>query len=313
MTAEIKNKVLFVEWCAADALDGTLQMDPMTELAYRRILDMIYSTNDNLIDDDSVLQYSTKAGAKWKAIKKSLIDVHGKIYIEDGRIRNRTCTEKIEKARKNIAQKAAAAHAKHEKDKSLKNNKARSAAAHASADAGAHANQEPNNQEIEDAVDARAQDAPPDQAKNVSCETKIEQENARPECVGAAEQKTRADIGAMGDAIAEITGWADDPRWFGNYSRLGAWIAEGWDFEMDILPTVRRVMANRKANGRGPPGDLAYFERACADAFANRTAPVKEGRADEQGFNRNRNPQSAVEGAFAGFARAKMPDDLSGF
>lgn len=75
MTSSGGNKVLFVEWCAADALGGTLQMDPLTELAYRRILDMIYATDDNLMDDDAVLQYSTKAGKKWKAIKLSLIHI----------------------------------------------------------------------------------------------------------------------------------------------------------------------------------------------------------------------------------------------
>lgn len=171
-------KVLFVEWCAADALGGTQNMEPLTELAYRRIIDMIYSSNDNLLDDDKVLQYSTKTGTKWKAIKQALIEVHQKIYIEDGKIRHRKCTEKLEKSRKNIEQKRVAQAAMIEarkaknndladesdenscekngdpvdeknngsdNDKSLKDNETGLAAASAVATAAALANQEPKN------------------------------------------------------------------------------------------------------------------------------------------------------------------------
>src|SRR3954452_20721548 len=107
----MSDKILVIEWCAKDALDGTSQMAPLTELAYRRILDMIYSTNDQLLDDDSVLQYSTKTGSKWKAIKKELIEVHKKITIEDGRIRHHVCTEKLAKSQRQIDQKSEAGKA----------------------------------------------------------------------------------------------------------------------------------------------------------------------------------------------------------
>lgn len=115
------SKVLFVEHCADDFLGGTANMDAMTELAYRRICDLIYSTNDKLMDNDS-LQYATKTGSKWKKIRKELIEVYGKIYVEDGFIRQKTCQEKIEKARKNIEQKALAGNASAEARKALKNN-----------------------------------------------------------------------------------------------------------------------------------------------------------------------------------------------
>jgi len=140
------SKPLFVEWCAKDVLDGTAQMDALTELAYRRVIDMIYSSNDTLRDNDEVMQYATKTGKKWKAIKKELVEVYGKIFIENGYIRQAKCTEKLAKSRANIQQKADAALAMHEKRKSLKENKSPAAAAPAPVHAAAHANQEPNNQ-----------------------------------------------------------------------------------------------------------------------------------------------------------------------
>ena len=114
-----EQKILFVQYCAKDFLDGTQNMDAITELAYRRICDMIYSTNDNLLDNDS-LQYATKTGAKWKRIRKELIEIHKKIFIENGFIRNVKCTEKIEDSRKNIEQKRVAGIKSSEIRKSLK-------------------------------------------------------------------------------------------------------------------------------------------------------------------------------------------------
>lgn len=265
-------EVLFVEWCAKDALDGMSQMEPLTELAYRRIMDMIYATNDELLDDDKVLQYSTKTGSKWKAIKKSLIEVHKKIYVEGGKIRQKKCTEKLEKSRKNIAQKSEAAKAKHEKAKSLKDNNSPPADAHPSADAAEHAdayaNQEPKNPSKKNA------DEPPD-------------------------------IFALGSQLAEITGWADDPNWMGNYSRIGAWLEQGMDFDLDILPAVKEVMRRRKS--RSPPGSLNYFDRAIADAHATRTKPLPEGTSNARS---NPNP-SAVDALYAGFATAAREDTIS--
>lgn len=145
-----EHKVLFVEWCAKDALDGTQQMDPMTELAYRRVLDMIYATNDDLLDDDKVLQYSTKTGPKWRAIKKALIEVHKKIYVENGKIRNAVCTKKLEKSRANIEQKSIAGKSSAEARKALKDNETGSTAVETSVataePTGVPTNQEPNNQ-----------------------------------------------------------------------------------------------------------------------------------------------------------------------
>jgi len=136
-------KVLFVEYCADDFLGGTLELDPLTELAYRRICDMIYKSNDNLRDTDS-LAHATKAGTKWKKIRQELIDIE-KIFIENGYIRNEKCTEKLAKSRKNIEQKSLAGKYSAEKAKSLKEQETTPTAVTTTVITAEATNQEPKN------------------------------------------------------------------------------------------------------------------------------------------------------------------------
>ena len=108
---------------------------------------------------------------------------------------------------------------------------------------------------------------------------------------GEGETKTESDspaLGAnapvgktvpqMGKEIEEVVGWADDPRWFGDYSRLTVWLQQGCLYEEDILPTIKRVM-KKKTGSR--PSNLKYFENAVADAKASRLQPMKEGKPHE--------------------------------
>jgi nitrogen fixation protein len=67
---------------------------------------------------------------------------------------------------------------------------------------------------------------------------------------------------------------ADDPNWFSRHGRVAQWLANGWDLELDILPTVTRIVASRKSRGKTPARSLEFFEDAIADALAARTAPV---------------------------------------
>lgn len=118
------RKPLFVQWCPKDAIDGMMFLDPFEELAYRRLIDFIYLTNDNLQDDDKKLRHMLKVGNKWKNIKKTLID-EGKIVVIDGKITNKTCKKVLEKVReKSALAKAAveAREAKKQKRKPLKSN-----------------------------------------------------------------------------------------------------------------------------------------------------------------------------------------------
>jgi len=119
------NNGLFVDYCAKDFLDGTLNLDPWEELAYRRVVDMIYATNDRLPDDDKKLAWSTKAGSRWTKIKAVLIAA-GKIEVIDGRISNRRCRAELEKSARKISQRSDAGKASAVSRNHLNNNESQS-------------------------------------------------------------------------------------------------------------------------------------------------------------------------------------------
>lgn len=112
---------LFVQYCAKDFLQATNNLTPWEELAYRRIVDHIYTSDDGLLDDDKMLAWSTKSGSRWKAIKAALIQ-KGKIEIIDGRISNPRCRVELQKTAEKIAKQSAKGKASAEARKSLKNN-----------------------------------------------------------------------------------------------------------------------------------------------------------------------------------------------
>lgn len=114
-----KDKPIWVRWCAKDALDGMGILSPLEELAYRRVLDLIFVSDDHLVDDDRAMAWMTKAGRQWKAIKKRLLDL-GKITVEDGFIRNARASDACTESRDFVAQKVKAGAASAEARKSLK-------------------------------------------------------------------------------------------------------------------------------------------------------------------------------------------------
>ena len=61
------TKVIHVDWEPRSAILAMQQLKPLEELAYRRILDLIYIHGNELIDDDAELGRMTKTGKKWPA------------------------------------------------------------------------------------------------------------------------------------------------------------------------------------------------------------------------------------------------------
>ncbi|MBL4761269.1 MAG: DUF1376 domain-containing protein [Gammaproteobacteria bacterium] len=117
--------ILFVDWCASDVLKETQMLEPYEDLAYRIIMDFILSTNDNLPDDDRRLARLTKTFRKWKGIKQTLIDFN-LIELENGFIRHKKVTSKLQHARKFYEQKRGAGIASAKKRKALKNKETKS-------------------------------------------------------------------------------------------------------------------------------------------------------------------------------------------
>ena len=105
------------------------------------------------------------------------------------------------------------------------------------------------------------------------------------------ERMNDADVGAsarpawiaIGERVMDLMGVRDDPRWMGNYSLVEMWLKQGYDAEADIYPTVAAIMAKR--NGHGAPTNLKYFDRAIAQAHADRIRPAPEVIANGPGHS----------------------------
>lgn len=112
----------------------------------------------------------------------------------------------------------------------------------------------------------------------------------------------------VGREVLRLIGVADDPRWLGDWGRVAQWLADGADPDLDIYPTVRRVMERRKS--QGPPSSLSYFDKPVADAIATRTRPMPEGHPDAQTSRHfTRKPSDSTGNAWADaaldFARSR--------
>ena len=124
------TKMNFVYYCADDMLNGTMTLSIEEELAYRRIVDLIYSTG-NQLEDNGRMAWMTKLGEQWEQTRNKLVDKK-KIEIENGYIRVERCTEEINKALENYHKKKRAAKVRWD-----------NANEHANADAHADANHKP--------------------------------------------------------------------------------------------------------------------------------------------------------------------------
>lgn len=94
-----------VDWFPTDALNGMKFLTVLEELAYRRIIDLLYICGGELPDDDAALAEQTRTFADWPAVRAGLLK-KGKIAFADGALTNARCTEiltivaeKSEKAR----------------------------------------------------------------------------------------------------------------------------------------------------------------------------------------------------------------------
>lgn len=146
MTADRPDKPpLWVAWWPKDALDGMQALSPLEELAYRRILDLIFVTGDDLRDDDRALAWMTKTGRAWPRIKAALIAAR-KIEVIEGRITNERARAACIESASFRAQKVEAANAGWRKRKGLIPQETTDAGASANAPAAAYAGAMSNQQ-----------------------------------------------------------------------------------------------------------------------------------------------------------------------
>ena len=93
------DKMIFVQYCPNDMWTGCSTLTGKSELAYRRIIELIYINSNQLIDDEVIWEQATRPFYDdIEKIKLELVNKR-KIYLEDGYIRNKRCDLEIEKAK----------------------------------------------------------------------------------------------------------------------------------------------------------------------------------------------------------------------
>jgi uncharacterized protein YdaU (DUF1376 family) len=112
-------------------------------------------------------------------------------------------------------------------------------------------------------------------ATNTNTNTNTKEESSEP---SAPEENTAACV-RIGQKITDLMGVTNDPRWVGNWSTVSVWLAQGYDEDLDILPTVVATVERFKKTGRKMPGSLKYFSNAIAENHKARqetgTSPVQ--------------------------------------
>lgn len=80
------------------------------------------------------------------------------------------------------------------------------------------------------------------------------------------------DLGVRGRQVCAAMGIGfDDPRWHGDVFVITRWESAGFDFELDVLPTIASICRGK----REPPGSLNYFTNAIARNHQARIAAAK--------------------------------------
>ncbi len=78
---------LFVSYSSKDMLTDCQGLTAQEELAYRRLCDLVYTTGDNVIDDDALAEFA-RVGPEWPSVRASLLKkerlqrVRGRLTIE---------------------------------------------------------------------------------------------------------------------------------------------------------------------------------------------------------------------------------------
>jgi len=89
------KKMIFVSYFPDDMLNGCMVLSSNAELAFRRIVDLIYTNDDKLFDDEVIWQQITRGfNQEIDKVKSELIK-KGKIFIENEQIKNKRCSKEI--------------------------------------------------------------------------------------------------------------------------------------------------------------------------------------------------------------------------
>lgn len=107
-----------------DALTGFMVLTLEERGAFQTLLDMMYDTGGPIADNEGILaRYMGVSTRKWRSLRQSLIEVHGKISVDDrGRLTNDRAMSEIENAAKTARKNSENASKKDRKNDEVQKN-----------------------------------------------------------------------------------------------------------------------------------------------------------------------------------------------
>lgn len=232
-------------------------------------------------DDDGVLCSIARIPlAKWKKMRPAIV---GFFTIQEGHWRQKRADEEKARAIQISNKRRASGHAGADA-------KRQQTASKPEANAGTNGQQ---NHQQSDKQTGQQTATPPPSPSPIDAE-----DSARVihKILDIAEPPTREALAKAQDAVLDALGCRNDPNWMGDAGRVAAWLGSGADLEQDIIPTIKRIVLKRGAEG--VPRSLKYFDQAIADAIRSRLAPLPAGVSRPESAPRKTGAQMLAEAKY---------------
>lgn len=206
------------------ALAGMAELTFEQRGAYNSLLDLLYSRDGNVPDDDErVARMLSCNKREWVRLKKSLIEL-GKVWVEDGKIAARRVQETINEATEFSNKQRANAKSRWVKSENTSENNGATVP---------HGNSTPA--EIGNALTATATPTPIDTA------------TASPTPSSAAHSGADDQFDLVEQTIRSIPGIDKHPvATMPSIGPIWSMVKDGWDLKTEIVPAIRTCLARAK-------------------------------------------------------------------
>lgn len=174
-------------------------------------------------DEKKLAKFARVTTSQWRRMADTILDF---FTVEDERISQTRLTETLGAVRRKVQSQSDRAKAKPRKNKETPT------------------------------ATAEPRLANQNQSICVSSETHM----AEPEEVKTEEPEVAQSV-TVGQRVAKIFGLENDPNWLGSYVVAGAWLAAGYDPELDIYPAAREVAERLRKQRKPMPGSLNYLTK----------------------------------------------------
>lgn len=231
------------------ALGGMMGLTLEERGAYNTVLDLIYSRDNSLLDDDYFIAGWCQVDVRvWKRIKKSLIEKK-KLETSDGLLRNFRATCEVKFASQRLEQKVEAGRIGGYKSRRV-------------------------HKENKDLVEANAKAQPP---AELPAESKLVRVRVREEEERKSSVVARAGINTLEKTLSTIAEISNQPvKANPDISPIWKLVQRGFDIETEIIPVIR----NRARTSRqGLIRSWAFFVQAIEDGRVQR--PNSNGAAQQ--------------------------------